>query len=432
MTSQTHDFRRASAKVIPVPVPVPAPTAKTDAPAVPAPDAGAPTSASTPARTRRRGFLLLGAAVVLGLVGYGASRLLAAPSETTDDAYVAGDVVAINARDAGSVIALDADNTQSVRAGQPLIALDPATADAQLASAEADLARAVRAVRSSFSQVDETNAEIASASAELNRTRDDLARRQTAAAAGAVSGEEVAHAADSVRSASAALALAQSHRAQALSTVEGTSVRSNPDVLAAIAAVRRAAIVRSHMTITAPVDGIIAQRTVQLGQQVAAGTPLMAVVPLRKVWIDANFRETQLADLRVGQPVTVTSDAYGSDVTFHGRVIGLGAGSGSAFALLPPQNASGNWIKIVQRVPVRIALDPAELDRNPLRVGLSVDVDVDTSNHDGVPVARAASGAIAQESSDNGGPDIDRTIARIIAENGGAAAGNASGARSHP
>jgi membrane fusion protein (multidrug efflux system) len=173
------------------------------------------------------------------------------------------------------------------------------------------------------------------------------------------------------------------------------------------------------MHIVAPVDGVVTQRSVQLGQQVASGASLLAVVPLRNVWIDANFRETQLADLRVGQPATVTSDAYGRGVVFHGRVIGLGAGSGNAFALLPPQNASGNWIKITQRLPVRVALDPAELARNPLRVGLSVNVRVDTSDHTGTPVARATAASTEQVAGQDGGPAVDRLVERIIAANRG-------------
>jgi len=381
--------------------------------AVEAPPAGNP-------RARKRGFLLLGGAVLIGLAGYGGyAAFLAGGSETTDDAYVAGDIVSITAREAGQVIALHADNTESVKRGQALLDFDSSTVDATMASAQADLARAVRNVRSSFAKVDQGGAEIIQAQAELSRTRNDLSRRQAAAKEGAVSGEEVAHAADAVRSAQAALDVARSRHAQAETTVQGTSVATNPDVLAAIAALRKAAIAQGHMHLTAPVDGVIAQRTVQLGQQVAAGAPLMAVVPLDRVWVDANFRETQLADIRVGQPVTLTSDLYGGKVTFHGRVLGLGAGSGNAFALLPPQNASGNWIKIVQRLPVRIGLDPAELRQMPLRVGVSVTVKVDTTHHDGPAVARAAVPASNQPTSLASGPNVDGLINHIIAANVG-------------
>ncbi|TPG42533.1 HlyD family efflux transporter periplasmic adaptor subunit [Sphingomonas koreensis] len=373
-------------------------------------------------RGRRKWLTILGLVVVVAVIVYVAFRLFfATPSETTDDAYVGGDTVTITARDGGTVTALYADDTERVRAGQPLIDLDPATADVELQAAAAQLGQAVRGVRANFSQVNAAGAEVTQAQADLARARNDLARREQAAAQGAVSGEEVAHAADTVKTASAALNLAESKRAQANTQVQGTDIRSNPAVLAAIANYRRMAIRRSHMHITAPVAGVVAQRTVQIGQQIAAGTPLMAVVPLGRVWIDANFRETQLADLRIGQPATITTDTYGGKVTFHGHVIGLGAGSGNSFALLPPQNASGNWIKIVQRLPVRIALDPNELAKYPLRIGLSVDVDVDTSNISGSLLGREAKRAFATQKSDTGDTGVGADIARIIAANEGRA-----------
>ena len=382
------------------------------------PQAAPPSGNGNPA-ARRRWLLILAAVVAIALLGYGAYLLLRAPSEETDDAYVAGDTVVITARDPGTVIGLYADNTQTVRAGQPLVDLDPATTDVELAAAEANLASAIRAVRSNFSRVNESDAAVAQARTELERARNDLARRRQAAAEGAVSGEEVAHAADTVKTAQAALALAESRRAQANTQVQGTSVETNPAVLAAIADYRRAAIRRSHMHVVAPIDGVVAQRTVQIGQQINAGTPLMAVVPLRRVWVDANFRETQLADLRIGQPATIRSDTYGGKVVYHGRVVGLAAGSGNAFALLPPQNASGNWIKIVQRLPVRIALDAKELEKYPLRIGLSVTAEVDTSDTSGPLIGQAAAAVFPEQASVTGGPDVDRRIAEIIAANRG-------------
>ncbi len=192
---------------------------------------------------------------------------------------------------------------------------------------------------------------------------------------------------------------------------------TNPAVMAAIAAYRRAAITRSHMHVVAPIDGVVAQRTVQLGQQVSAGMPLMAVVPLDRVWVDANFRETQLRDLRIGQPATVTADMYGDDLVYHGHVVGLGAGSGNAFALLPPQNASGNWIKITQRVPVRIALDKGELRRNPLRVGLSVNTTVSTADKSGTMVGRPATAAYKGLATGAGDAAVEAKIRQIIAAN---------------
>jgi membrane fusion protein (multidrug efflux system) len=371
-------------------------------------------------RARRLGFLILGAIVLIAAVAYLVMRLLAPPAEETDDAYVGGNIVAVTARDGGTVLALHADNTQMIERGAPLIDLDPATTDVSLTAAEADLGRAVRGFRSQRSTVDESAAEIVQANADLARAQSDYTRRKAAAAEGAVSGEELSHASDAIKTASAALNLARAKRAEAASAVEGTSVYDNPAVLAAMAQVRQAAINSSHMKVVAPVSGIVAQRTVQLGQRVAPGTPLMAVVPLDSLWVDANFRETQLQHLRVGQPVTITADVYGGKTLFHGKVLGLGAGSGNAFSLLPPQNASGNWIKIVQRVPVRIALDPRELKQHPLRIGLSVDATVDTSDRSGLFVSTTTTppaGGVQQ--SQDGGPQIEASIRRIIAQNMG-------------
>ncbi|MCE7897487.1 MAG: HlyD family efflux transporter periplasmic adaptor subunit, partial [Gammaproteobacteria bacterium PRO8] len=205
--------------------------------------------------------------------------------------------------------------------------------------------------------------------------------------------------------------------ALARAQVQGAELRSNPAVLAAVANYRRAAIRRGHMHIVAPVDGTVARRSVQIGQQVAAGASLMVVVPLQRLWVDANFRETQLADLRIGQPVKISTDIYGNDVEFHGQVLGLAAGSGNAFALLPPQNATGNWIKIVQRVPVRIALDPRELEAHPLRIGLSVTVEVDTSERGGSALGREARSPYA--ALPESGPEVEAEIERIIAANAG-------------
>ncbi|HJO67355.1 efflux RND transporter periplasmic adaptor subunit [Sphingomonas sanguinis] len=381
------------------------------APTTQAPNGGKP-------KARKLGLTILAIVVVAAAIVWAVFHfLLAKPEEETDDAYVAGDVVAITARDPGTVLAIHADNTQTVKAGAPLLDLDPATADVGLASAAAELARAVRATRADFTKVNQSGAAIVQAQAELTRARADYARRQGAAAEGAVSGEELSHAADAVKVATANLTLARAQAAQARTAVQGTDVNTNPAVLAAIAAYRRAAIMRSHMHITAPIDGVIAQRTVQVGQQVAAGTPLMAVVPLDRLWVDANFRETQLRDLRIGQPATITADMYGGKIVYHGKVIGLGAGSGNAFALLPPQNASGNWIKIVQRVPVRIGLNANELRQNPLRVGLSATVTVDTADQNGPRIGTAATQAYQTRATDGNDPAIEARIAQIIAAN---------------
>ena len=374
--------------------------------------------APAPKNNRRRLLIILAAVVAIGAVIYGLYWLFYARHfEGTNDAYVGGDIVAITSRENATVLALHADNTQSVRRGQLLIEFDPISAKVAMDAAEANLAHTVRSVRTDVSKVAQARAQLNAARVGLGQAQSDSRRR--ASAGDAVSGEELNHARDAVQSAQASVAAAESNLAQAQATVEGTAVARNPDVLAAIARLRQAAIALGHMKLYAPVDGVVAQRTVQIGQQIAPGTPLMAVVPLQSVWIDANFKEGQLEDMRIGQPADVTADIYGGGVTYHGRIVGLGAGSGSAFALLPPQNASGNWIKIVQRVPVRIALDPKELAEHPLRVGLSVDVSVDVRDGSG---AAMASGAMVHEvrgdAGSDGGAETDALIRRILAENG--------------
>jgi len=369
--------------------------------------------------TRQRWLMILALVVVVGVIGYGVYWLAYVRYfESTEDAYVSGDVVAITSREAATVLAVHADNTQGVTRGQVLVEFDPASARVAMQAAEADLARTIRSVRSDFSKVDQFKSQITSARVQLAQAEGDYRRRKQGAADGSVSGEEVAHARDAVNAAEAALAAAQSASAQAEAGVTGTTVANNPDVLAAIARLRNAAIAFSHMQLTAPVNGVVAQRNVQVGQQVAAGTPLMAVVPLGQVWVDANFKEGQLRDMRVGQAVTVNADIYGGSVTYDGHIAGLGAGSGSAFALLPPQNASGNWIKIVQRVPVRIALDAKQLREHPLRLGLSVSVSVDVRDTSGPLVSTAPLGSTARAQGVDTDAQADAIVARLLAEHG--------------
>ena len=367
---------------------------------------------------RKRGLSILAAVVVLAGAAYGAYWYLEARNyAATDDAYVGGDVVSINARENGTILAIHADNTQSVSRGQVLVDMDPVKARVNMQAAEADLAKTVRGVRAKFAQVAETEAQIGAARIRLAQAQSDLKRRTDAA--DSVSQEEITHARDAVVTAEASLRVLDSSLAQAQASVEGTSIANNPEVMASIANLRSAAIYLGHMQLPAPVGGVIAQRTVQLGQQVAVGTPLMAVVPVDAVWIDANFKEGQLESMRVGQPVTVKADVYGGDVVYHGKVAGFGAGSGSAFALLPPQNASGNWIKIVQRVPVRIILEPQELRDHPLRLGLSVAVKVDIRNAGGAPLGAPTAGASMRgDAGSDGGPATEAIIARILADNG--------------
>ena len=370
------------------------------------------------AERRRQGFILFGGALVLAALLYGGWWWVSARfSESTDDAYVAGNIVAVTSRENATVTALYADNTQAVRQGQLLIEMDPSVADVTMRAAEANLARAARAVRGTFASADSYSAQLEQAQVVLAQAKSDFERRR-AALSGAVSGEELGHARDAVAAAEAAVNSARGGLAQAQSGIAGVDVAHNPDVLAAEAQLRAAAIALAHMKIVAPVDGVVAQRTVQVGQRVNAGAPLMAVVPLSNVWVDANFKEGQLSRMRIGQPVKITTDLYGGKVTYHGHVAGLGAGSGSAFALLPPQNASGNWIKIVQRVPVRIALDPAELTDNPLRIGLSVSATVDVKDQSGPRVASAASvGVMRGNTGEDVSAKVDALVKRILAAN---------------
>ena len=369
------------------------------------------------AERRRKGFLVLGAVVLAAAVIWGLYWLLWARNyESTDDAYVAGNIVAVTSRENATVTALHADNTQAVKRGQLLIEMDPSIAQVNMKAAEANLARAVRGVRGAFASADSYGAQLAQANVALARAREDYQRRSRALG-GAVSGEELSHARNAVAAAESMVSAARSGLAQAQSGIAGVDIDNNPDVLAAIAQLRAAAIALGHMRIVAPVDGIVAQRTVQVGQRVSAGAPLLAVVPLSNVWIDANFKEGQLARMRIGQPVRITADIYGRGVVYRGQIVGLGAGSGSAFALLPPQNASGNWIKIVQRVPVRIALDAADLKKHPLRIGLSTTARVDVRDQSGPLVSSAPPTVMRNEAGGDNTAEVDAQIARILAAN---------------
>jgi membrane fusion protein (multidrug efflux system) len=359
--------------------------------------------------------------VVLAGLGYLAYWLLDARFyESTDDAYVDGDVLQVTSEVPGTVVALDVDDTQRVRAGQVLLRLDPADARIAEANAEADLARAVRQVRGLFAQSKELNAQIEQREQAERTASDDLKRRGTLLADGAISAEELSHARDAVTTTRANVAAARQQLSQTIAQIDGTTIADHPQVLAAAAAVRNAALALHRAEITAPVTGIVAKRSVQVGQRVAAGTPLLAVIPLDDVWVDANFKEGQLARMRDGQPVTVRTDVYGHSVTYHGHVAGVAAGSGSAFALLPAQNASGNWIKIVQRVPVRILLDPQELKEHPLRIGLSASVRVDLHDTSGPLMATAVRNVpLPVQASAGDDPAVDARIATIIEDNAG-------------
>ncbi|HET7362327.1 MAG TPA: efflux RND transporter periplasmic adaptor subunit, partial [Burkholderiales bacterium] len=277
----------------------------------------------------------------------------------------------------------------------------------------------VRSVRTLRATSTEGEANVALRRAELRKAEQDLARRRAVEASGAVSGEELQHAIDAVNGARAALQAAEHQLAAQRAQVDRTDVHDHPDVLAAAARVREAFLALSRTELPAPTAGYVARRSVQIGQRVAPGNVLMTVAPLEDVWVDANFKENQLANLRPGQPVELSADAYGGAVTYHGRVQGFSAGTGAAFALLPAQNASGNWIKVVQRVPVRVTLDRKELAEHPLQIGLSMKVDVDTHDRSAGRLERVARDTPAYETKAFASVDAqaNERIERIIAEN---------------
>jgi membrane fusion protein (multidrug efflux system) len=373
---------------------------------------------------RKRLMTLLIGVIIIAAVAYGLYYFLDARfHEETDDAYVNGNVVQITPQVTGTVIAVNADDTQTVKAGDPLVVLDGADARVALQQAEANLAQTVRQVRGLFVNNDQYQAQIAQREADLSRAQDDLRRRLAVAQTGAVSQEEISHARDTVKAAQAALDAAQQQLASNRALTSNTTIATHPNVLAAAAKVRDAYLNNARNVLPAPVTGYVAKRSVQVGQRVSPGTPLMAIVPLGSVWVDANFKEVQLTHMRIGQPVELTADIYGSSVVYHGKVVGFSAGTGSAFSLLPAQNATGNWIKVVQRLPVRIALDPAELRAHPLRIGLSMQADVDIKNDSGNQLGNAQNTVYQTNVFDKYGDEANAEIARIIAENAGASNG---------
>ncbi|GBQ25531.1 multidrug resistance efflux pump [Gluconacetobacter sacchari DSM 12717] len=339
-----------------------------------------PPAGTDPGTTRRKRLLVIGSALALIGIGWGAYKFLSNDAlVSTDDAYVNGHVVAVTPQVAGTVRAILADDTDRIQPGTTLVALDPSDMRIRLEAANAALGQAVRHVHQLFADVQEAQAVVAVRQTELDRATADLRARRMIVGQGAVTAEEARHAADTVNTATAALKAARDRYAVALSQTAGVTPATHPDILAAQARLRAAALDLERATIRAPVGGMIARRDVQLGRRVAVGERLMAIVPFDQFWIDANFKEGQLAHVCAGQSATMTADIYGSGVTYHGRVADVNAGSGAAFALLPAQNATGNWIKVVQRVPVRIVFDPSELERHPLRIGMSTDVTIDTS-----------------------------------------------------
>ncbi|MFM0469542.1 HlyD family secretion protein [Paraburkholderia strydomiana] len=380
---------------------------------------------------RKRMMTLLVIVILIAAIAYGLYYFLVARfHEDTDDAYVNGNVVQITPQVTGTVVAVNADDTQTVKAGDPVVVLDPADARVALDQAEANLAQTVRQVRGLFADDNQYQAQVAQRQSDLSRAQDDLKRRLTVAQTGAVSQEEISHARDAVKSAQAAVEAAQQQLASNRALTANTTIANHPNVQASAAKVRDAYLNNARNTLPAPVTGYVAKRSVQVGQRVPPGTPLMAIVPLGAVWVDANFKEVQLKHMRIGQPVELTADVYGSSVVYHGKVVGFSAGTGSAFSLLPAQNATGNWIKVVQRLPVRIALDPQELEKHPLRIGLSMQADVSIKDENGGQLGNAQNTVYQTDVFAKYGDEADAEIARIIAENAGPNAGTHKAAQS--
>jgi membrane fusion protein (multidrug efflux system) len=383
------------------------------------PQAGTP---AKPAKNRRGFFLrLLGAVLVLVAIAWTVWYFLDGRwYEGTDDAYVNGNVVQITPQLPGTVVSIGADDGDLVHAGDVLVRLDKSNADVALAEAKANLANTVRKVRGLYNSVTSAQADVAARQVAVDKARADYDRRKNLARTGAISAEELAHARDALAAAESGLTNAQQQYNTSRVLVDDTVVASHPDVQMAAAKLRAAYLDDLRTTIVAPVDGYVAKRSVQLGQRVAPGMAMMAVVPLHQVWIDANFKETQLTHMRIGQPVDITSDVYGSDVTYKGKVQSLGVGTGSAFSLLPAQNATGNWIKIVQRVPVRIVFtEPKQLDAHPLRIGLSSDVEVSLHDQNGPMLAQQSPTAplLNTDVYDKQLAQADTVIAQIIHAN---------------
>ncbi|MCL6701255.1 HlyD family efflux transporter periplasmic adaptor subunit [Pseudomonas sp. T1.Ur] len=395
--------------------------------------ATAETTQQTPqdgSNPRKRKVMLLALALIVILAGVGVwgwHELYGRWNESTDDAYVNGNVVEITPQVTGTVVSIGADDGDLVREGQVLVQFDPNDAEVALQSAQANLARTVRQVRGLYSNVDGMKAQVHAQEAEVQKAQENYSRRKNLAAGGAISQEELSHARDDLTSAQNALANARQQLKTTSALVDDTVVSSHPDVQAAAAQLRQAYLSNARSTLIAPVTGYVAKRTVQLGQRVQPGTALMAVIPLDQLWIDANFKETQLRDMRIGQPVDIEADLYGSDVKYSGTVDSLGAGTGSAFALLPAQNATGNWIKIVQRVPVRIHINAEELTKHPLRVGLSTQVNVNLHDQSGPVLAQQPpqKASFSTQVYDRQLADADAMISRLIHENSAATSNTA-------
>ncbi|POE07000.1 multidrug export protein EmrA [Pectobacterium odoriferum] len=310
--------------------------------------------------------------------------------QSTDDAYVAGNQIQIMAQVSGSVTHVNVDNTDFVKQGQVLLELDPTDAQQAFERAKTELANSVRQTHQLIINSKQYQANIELRQTELNKAQSDLNRREALGSANAIGREEVQHARDAVATAKAALEVARQQYQANQAMILDTPLEKQPAIQQASVEMRDAWLALQRTKIVSPIDGYVSRRSVQIGARISSTSALMAVVPANHLWVDANFKETQLANMRIGQPATVIADIYGDDVVYQGKVVGLDMGTGSAFSLLPAQNATGNWIKVVQRLPVRIEIDPKQVADHPLRIGLSALVNVDTANTEGSALAETS------------------------------------------
>lgn len=375
---------------------------------------------AAPAAPNRRPLLVLGAIALLAAVGWTAYYVAFMRGHvTTDDAYVNGNLVRLTPQVSGTVIAIDTDETQFVHRGEILVQLDPHDTEVALAQAKASLAQTVRDVQQLFAEGARDEAIVETQQVQLAQANEDLARDRPLIAVHGVSQETLQHEQNTVQSAHAAVRQAQATLASTRAAIAGTTPETHPRVLQSEAALRNAWLAAARTRVVAPVSGYVVRRSVQLGQQVTPATEMLAIVPVDSMWVDANFKENELSGLRIGQPVSVSADMYGSRVHYHGRVLGLTPGTGSALAVLPAQNASGNWIKIVQRLPVRIGLEPQELESHPLFLGLSTAVSVDVHDQKGAALSRQPAWPVALNTDVYAGQDAgaDAAINEILAAN---------------
>lgn len=388
------------------------------------------TSAENVPRTskRKRNFIIFIIILVLIAAGCLAWYLLYARFyETTDDAYVNGNQVALTPQIGGTVTQVTADEGDFVEKGQPLVLLDSSDTEIALQQAEANLANTVRQVRGLYSTADNYRAQVAAKQVALQTAQNDYARRQKIFSTGAIAVEDLSHYRDAVTSAQSDLAAAQQALRTNLAMVDDTVIDSHPEIKTAVATLRQRYLDNSRTTIVAPVSGYVAKRAVQLGMRVSSGTTLLAIVPLNEVWVDANFKESQMNAMRLGQKVTLNADLYGDKIEYHGTIESLGIGTGSAFSLLPAQNASGNWIKIVQRLPVRITLDPHDMQKHPLRIGLSMNAQVDIRNVDGhlLPQKTVSAPRFTTDVYQDSLEAADKLVAKILHDNSNTVASRA-------